>query len=39
VSFRYTPLVHGEDVQVILANALTVGGKPVKLSPILLRKH
>ena len=39
VSFRYTPLVHGEDVQVLLANALTVGGKPVRLPPILLRKH
>jgi hypothetical protein len=39
VSFRYMPLVHGEDAQVILANALTVGGKPVKLPPILLRKH
>ena len=39
VSFRYSPLVHGEDVQVILANALTVGGHPVKLPPISLRKH
>jgi hypothetical protein len=39
VSFRYSPLVHGEDVQVILANALTVGGKPLKLPPIVLRKQ
>ena len=39
VSFRYMELVHGEDVQVILANALTVAGKPVRLPPILLRKH
>ena len=39
VSFRYSPLVHGEDVQLILANALTVGGKAVKLPPITLRKQ
>ena len=39
VSFRYSPLVHGEEVQVILANAVTVGGKSLKLPPILLRKQ
>ncbi len=39
VSFRYSPLVHGEDVQVVLANAVTVGGHAVKLPPLLLRKH
>jgi hypothetical protein len=39
VSFRYSPLVHGEEVQVILANALTVGGHAVKLPPIVLRKQ
>jgi hypothetical protein len=39
VSFRYSPLVHGEDVEVILASALSVGGKPLKLPPIVLRKQ
>ena len=39
VSFRYSPLVHGEDVQVVLANAVTIGGRPAKFSPITLRKH
>ena len=39
VSFRYSPLVHGEDVQLILDKALTVGGARVKLSPIVLRRQ
>jgi hypothetical protein len=39
VSFRYSPLVHGEDVQLILERALTVGGHAVKLPPIVLRKQ
>ena len=39
VSFRYSPLVHGEEVQVILANAVTVGGRAVKLPPIVLVKQ
>ena len=39
VSFRYSPLVHGEEVQVILANALTVGGHALKLPPIVLGKQ
>jgi hypothetical protein len=39
VSFRYSPLVHGEDVQLLLDRALTVGGHAVKLPPMTLRKH
>ncbi|MCU1278645.1 MAG: hypothetical protein JWM53_2191 [bacterium] len=39
VSFRYSPLVHGEDVQVMLDKALTVGGARVKLAPIVLRRQ
>jgi hypothetical protein len=39
VSFRYSPLVHGEDVEVILDKALTVGGARVKLAPIVLRRE
>ncbi len=39
VSFRYSPLVHGEDVQLILDKALTVGGARVKLQPIVLRRQ
>jgi hypothetical protein len=39
VSFRYSPLVHGEDVQLILDKALTVGGARVKLAPIVLRRQ
>ncbi len=39
VSFRYSPLVHGEDVQVILANAVTIGNRPAKFSPLTLRKR
>ncbi|HEX8951178.1 MAG TPA: hypothetical protein VF945_05000 [Polyangia bacterium] len=38
-SFRYSPLVHGEEVQLLLANAVTVGGHAVKLPPIVLRKR
>jgi hypothetical protein len=39
VSFRYSPLVHGEDVQVLLDKVLTVGGARVKLQPIVLRRQ
>ena len=39
VSFRYSPLVHGEEVQVVLANALSVGGHALKLPPIVLVKQ
>ena len=39
VSFRYSPLVHGEDAQIVLDKALTVGGRAVKLAPISLRRQ
>ncbi|MGZ3408431.1 MAG: hypothetical protein ACXVAN_18400 [Polyangia bacterium] len=39
VSFRYSPLVHGEDVELLLDKALTVGGARVKLAPIVLRRQ
>lgn len=39
VAFRYGPLVHGEDVQVVFDGALTVGGRPAKIGPLLLRKE
>jgi hypothetical protein len=39
VTFHYTPLVTGEDVALIFDGALTVGGAPVKLRPIVLRKN
>lgn len=39
VSFRYGPLVHGEDVQLVVARALTVGGHQAALPPIVLRKQ
>jgi hypothetical protein len=39
VSFRYSPLVHGEDVQLLSANAVTIGGHPAKFAPMTLRKR
>jgi len=39
VSFRYSPLVHGEDVQLLLANAVTIGGHAAKFAPMTLRKR
>jgi len=39
VSFRYSPLVHGEDVQLVLANAVTIGGHAAKFAPMTLRKR
>ena len=39
VSFHYSPLPSGEDVTVSFEHAVTVGGKPVKLRPLALRKN
>lgn len=39
VAFRYSPLVHGEDVQLLSANAVTIGGRPAKFAPMTLRKR
>ena len=38
VSFHYSPLPSGEDVTLGFEHAVTVGGKPVKLRPLALRK-
>jgi hypothetical protein len=39
VAFRYSPLPSGEDVELLLDKALTVGGKRLKLPPIGLRRR
>jgi hypothetical protein len=39
VAFRYSPLVHGEEVTLLFDRALTVGGKPARLGPVVLRKN
>jgi hypothetical protein len=38
VGFHYSPLVAGEDVAVTFDGAVTAGGRPLKLAPIVLRK-
>ena len=39
VNFHYSPLPSGEEVAVRFERALTVGGKPVNLPPLVLRKR
>lgn len=39
VTFRYSPLVSGEDVSVLLDRALTRGDRPVAVAPIVLRRR
>jgi hypothetical protein len=39
VTFHYTPLVAGEDVSLVLDDAVTVGGRAAHLPPVLLRKR
>jgi hypothetical protein len=39
IAFRYSPLPAGEDVQLLFEGALTVGGRPAKIAPMVLRKQ
>jgi hypothetical protein len=39
VGFRYSPLVHGEDVEVVFDRAVKIGNQPARLPPIVLRKR
>lgn len=39
VNFHYTALPRGEEVSLTFERALTVGGKPLSLPPLVLRKR
>jgi hypothetical protein len=39
VAFHYSPLPHGEDAELLFDKAVTVGGHPVKVGPLKLRRN